>query len=722
MAAAECGSEIRVPTADASPRARGADPGRAICRTPRTGHASLSRTLASDDAKCQVPSGVLRHATAPNAAAESGPDVAGRRRLSQHRARMNDDVDVVIITAADGEDEGVRAVVEGALGKWLEDNAPVGAHRVWRNTFRAREGGALRVALTKALAMGVEASATAVTELSAALDPQCIAMCGICAGRPKWTDLGDVIVATKVYRYDVGAIREQEGVKTFTPDMTTYQLPALWKSMVDRVKVPEYIPWELSREEQAQWLLRELGLGRDPLTASDRKVRCPDWANVLEFLRSQPDARLALEALSLSDAGRTWVRLDQEEYPDGPPPRRPPRVWAYPMATGSALRQSDRVWDDVAQHDRLVAAIDMEAAAIGFAGWASDRKHVVVKGVMDFAEPNRSHGYRRFPARASAEVLIALLREVLVPRKREVERPAPRPVRVWLGDTFAIGPRPRVAVSWAGIGDPRVASLHAQLVAAAELEFLELCDPDRPDAWLTAAWRPDTSAFEVALVAEAAVAPALPSAAAAQAAVLAELAQPEGPRVVAQRLAARTAALLVRCPSAWTNVDRAQLRARLYGAGIIVAAKNWEKEPEVAVSAVELLCAARDILPESDFEALADRRAAVEACVRALVNLAMPSDASIARQARRLAAALLRAVKDAAAERQLRTAFPDLQEALAPVRPGLGPLQLTGPQDSDLASSLHEPVRWARTSGERWLVAGRAGLVPYLRAWVAHEA
>lgn len=292
------------------------------------------------------------------------------------------------------------------------------------------------------------------------------------------------------------------------------------------------------------------------------------------------------------------------------------------------------------------------------------------------------------------------------------------PVPIWLGETFAIGPRPRVAVSWVGIDGARVAALRARLVAAAEQEGLELCDATRTDAWLSAVWRMDTAAFEVTLVAEGGVAPALPSAAGAQAAVLAELERPEGPRVVAQRIAARTAALLVRCPRARTNVDRGQLRARLYGAGIIVAAKNWEAQPEVAVSAVELLCAARDILPEPDFEALADRRAAVEACVGALVNLA--SDTSIAKQARRLAAALVRAAKGTAAE-QLRAAFPGLHEAQRAVQAGVAPLHLVGPEDSDLASSMHEPVRWARTSGERWLVAGRAGFVPYLQAWVAQE-
>jgi nucleoside phosphorylase len=52
--------------------------------------------------------------------------------------------------------------------------------------------------------MGVESSSFAGGALSGHFAAQCLAMCAVCAGRPEWTSLGDVIIADRVYRYDVG--------------------------------------------------------------------------------------------------------------------------------------------------------------------------------------------------------------------------------------------------------------------------------------------------------------------------------------------------------------------------------------------------------------------------------------------------------------------------------------------------------------------------------------
>ena len=55
-------------------------------------------------------------------------------------------VDVLIITAADAEDEAVRLVEDGALGKWEETPGPSNyGFAVWRNRFQCPNGGQLTV-------------------------------------------------------------------------------------------------------------------------------------------------------------------------------------------------------------------------------------------------------------------------------------------------------------------------------------------------------------------------------------------------------------------------------------------------------------------------------------------------------------------------------------------------------------------------------------------------
>jgi len=64
-------------------------------------------------------------------------------------------VDIVIVTAADGEAEAVRAVEKGAQGPWVEiPNEPGFGFAVWRRTYVSLEGHPLRVLLTKALRWG----------------------------------------------------------------------------------------------------------------------------------------------------------------------------------------------------------------------------------------------------------------------------------------------------------------------------------------------------------------------------------------------------------------------------------------------------------------------------------------------------------------------------------------------------------------------------------------
>ncbi|MHC4357022.1 MAG: tetratricopeptide repeat protein, partial [Planctomycetota bacterium] len=69
---------------------------------------------------------------------------------------------------------------------------------------------------------------------------------------------------------------------------------------------------------------------------------------------------------------------------------------------------------------RQVTGLDMEASVMGLVAHIQNvSRWIVVKGVMDHAEPDRNYGFRPFAARAAGEVLLGFLRQHLEPGDRK---------------------------------------------------------------------------------------------------------------------------------------------------------------------------------------------------------------------------------------------------------------------------------------------------------------
>lgn len=80
--------------------------------------------------------------------------------------------------------------------------------------------------------------------------------------------------------------------------------------------------------------------------------------------------------------------------------------------------EDEHIFDRLANTMRKVLGLEMEAAVIGAVQQAY--RHdipwmIVMKGVQDFADPQKNDNFRHFAARASAECLIGFLRENLPP-------------------------------------------------------------------------------------------------------------------------------------------------------------------------------------------------------------------------------------------------------------------------------------------------------------------
>jgi nucleoside phosphorylase/tetratricopeptide (TPR) repeat protein len=337
-------------------------------------------------------------------------------------------IDALIVTAVKLEYDQVLLVDTGAApdSRWEPSEAP-GPSTAFR-TFRAKSGAAMRVAVTLAADMGgVETVLAALTAMHAHA-PRCIAMCGVCAGRRGAVELGDVIVADRLWAYDAGKINveiDDAGNRTerFQGDMWQYQLDRAWRAEAARFVPEDAESWLATRplryEAQVDWLLDVLASGEDPRRHSDRKENCADYTLVLEQLWKK---KLVEDGTrTLTEAGRKlherWANL----HPDGPPEVPVFKIHVGPIGSGVSVVQDPHIFDRLSESMRKVLGLEMEASAIGAIGQQQSVRAIVMKGVMDFADPAKADNFKKFAARASAECLIAFLRANLEPAEADFD-------------------------------------------------------------------------------------------------------------------------------------------------------------------------------------------------------------------------------------------------------------------------------------------------------------
>ena len=279
-------------------------------------------------------------------------------------------VDVVIVTAIPLEYAAVLKVDAGAVpgSEWREDRQANGVAMAYR-AFEVPKGRPLQVAVAVAPDMATAAALATLIPLIEKLEPRCIAMCGVCAGRPGKVQLGDVIAAERLYYHDTGKQTREEGKpEKLEQDLRTFNLRPDWKVALERMNAADHFrgqDWLETRPMTTEW-----------------RVRRALWA----IERGAPEPRREV----------------------------PFKLHAAPMASGNKVIEDEKIWDRLAAYERETLGLDMEAAAVGAVAHYLHHKRldaIVMKGVMDFANVGRDDHFKEFAARASAECLIWFLRD-----------------------------------------------------------------------------------------------------------------------------------------------------------------------------------------------------------------------------------------------------------------------------------------------------------------------
>ncbi|MFT3771471.1 MAG: AAA family ATPase [Minicystis sp.] len=315
-------------------------------------------------------------------------------------------VDVLIVVALLPELDAVLAQTEEGRAGWREAQDSTGATYYVREHINAR-GQMMRTAAAWLGDFGQEAATRWSRRLVDELDPVCLAMCGICAGRRDLTQLGDVVVAEHVFDMEKLESNPSDAGIEHTLDrawkMNAASLAndADWREAISRARPP-------SLSAQARWLLHALFEQRaEPVAQrADRKERCPNWAGAVERVVARNEATVTPDGtLELTGGGLLTVQRDRLLFPDGVPEDQPFRVHVGTLATTTRLvRDIDTLRRYTARIPQL-HAIDLEASAITSVAAHLGRRWLLVKGIASYADADKDDSLRDFASRASAAFL-----------------------------------------------------------------------------------------------------------------------------------------------------------------------------------------------------------------------------------------------------------------------------------------------------------------------------
>ncbi|WP_164895164.1 5'-methylthioadenosine/S-adenosylhomocysteine nucleosidase, partial [Mesorhizobium sp. M7A.F.Ca.AU.001.01.1.1] len=160
--------------------------------------------------------------------------------------------------------------------------------------------------------------------------------------------------------------------------------------------------------ERKLWLMHKLYQGFDPrvLPARKRYFADGEWSSTLVDLEKSGELLIEGTSIKLTEVGRSAVERSLVMDVD-PPKTLPFEIKTGPIASGNVVVKNGMTWDMLKRSGvRTVLGLEMEAATIGeIAKQCGIGEWIVIKGVMDHADPNKADRFKPFAARASAEAL-----------------------------------------------------------------------------------------------------------------------------------------------------------------------------------------------------------------------------------------------------------------------------------------------------------------------------
>jgi nucleoside phosphorylase len=348
-------------------------------------------------------------------------------------------IDVLVITALRDELEGVlRAEIRGdvfeslppssndrgrsiSLGPWVEykDSQEL---PFYSREFLSISGSRFRVAVAELESMGLTAAAGRAAGLARELQPRCIAMAGICAGLRHDVNLGDVIVAERVFQHDLGKYvtsSAKEIDSQLLRDITTHQLDTQWKFFAREFIETDWVK-RLADDRPPTLQQQEFLLLKSIKEKRLDARRIPAGRKIINSLMSQSgliDRKNRQWILTEAGAKEYDLMEAKASFDSGDPV---PNAHLAPMASGNQVIANPAILEKIKEAVRKTIAFEMEGSAIGYVAALERIPYViVVKAVSDFADKAKDDSCRAYACAASAKFLLGFLCNYLPPRTIE---------------------------------------------------------------------------------------------------------------------------------------------------------------------------------------------------------------------------------------------------------------------------------------------------------------
>ena len=336
-------------------------------------------------------------------------------------------IDILIITALKDELNALKNC-DNQSGKSWQELKDSSNYSYYKTTFNHKNGTQLNIVAARPVEMGENYTNNLATRLISELKPRCLAMTGVCAGNKKETFLGDVIVANRVFKFDYGKLvthyesigDKQIRTEEIFHDIRTYNLKRQWEFIIQ--EFPQdwlntiQTPRPKSDYHQERWLLHKLyDFQQQPDKYSrpdqhpERPTECPDWRKVIQQLREKE--LLKTDSLELTEKAQKEINNDRLEYLEYQHYKDPlnSQIHTGVIATTSKVQKDPQLFQRIEKLQRKILGVEMEGAAIGAVAEIEEIPIIIIKGVQDYADDDKSDQFRQYAAEVSARFLLAFL-------------------------------------------------------------------------------------------------------------------------------------------------------------------------------------------------------------------------------------------------------------------------------------------------------------------------
>jgi nucleoside phosphorylase len=308
---------------------------------------------------------------------------------NQLRPRGREDFEVALVCALTLEFDAVSLVIDEF---WDNEGDPYGRAQGDRNTYTTGRIGKYNAVITL-LGMGKKNSTSATADLRSSYPNIKLAiLVGICGGVPfvgeEQVRLGDVLISKTVVQHDFGTQGEGQFIRKNTPEASLGQAP---KDILNLLANIETHHGKSQLRERSNFFFTQL-----QQTAA-QKGRAADYRNpYTASLVSGYQAPWTTTTVVKSEA----QGVSHKEVPV-------PAIYLGPIASGDTVMKSAQRRDELVQAEGIIG-FEMEGAGV----W-QELPCIIVKGVCDYADGEKTKAWQDFAAATSASTTKAILERYL---------------------------------------------------------------------------------------------------------------------------------------------------------------------------------------------------------------------------------------------------------------------------------------------------------------------